>query len=96
MLTPKPRRSTPLLVAAAALLVVATAAVTLGKTADKDARAPKPPPLVSVARAVARDLPVKLDTQGHLVALLQVDVRPQATGTIRAVHFREEIGRAHV
>jgi RND family efflux transporter MFP subunit len=28
-------------------------------------------------------------TQGHVVALSQVDVRPQAAGTIRGVHFHE-------
>ncbi|MDP9125968.1 MAG: efflux RND transporter periplasmic adaptor subunit, partial [Pseudomonadota bacterium] len=42
---------------------------------------------VSVAQT--RDLPLKLEAQGHLVALAQVDVRPQANGTIRAIHFKE-------
>ncbi|CAM4030752.1 efflux RND transporter periplasmic adaptor subunit [Roseateles saccharophilus] len=73
--------------AVAAVLAVA-AAVTLGKAADKPAAA-KPPPLVSTAPAVVRDLPIQFDAQGHLVPLQQVDVRPQATGTIRAIHFKE-------
>jgi RND family efflux transporter MFP subunit len=66
-------------------------AVTLSKPADKPAdKSPaKPPPLVSAAPAVARNLPIQLDAQGHLVPLQQVDVRPQATGTIRAIHFKE-------
>ncbi len=51
--------------------------------------ATKPPPLVSVVRAQTRDLPVKLTAQGHVVALNQVDIRPQAGGTIRGVHFHE-------
>jgi RND family efflux transporter MFP subunit len=46
-------------------------------------------PLVTVSIAQTRDLPLKLEAQGHMVALAQVDVRPQATGTIRAIHFRE-------
>jgi RND family efflux transporter MFP subunit len=46
-------------------------------------------PLVGVAIAQVRDLPLKLDAQGHLVALAQVDVRPQAAGIIRAIHFKE-------
>jgi RND family efflux transporter MFP subunit len=51
----------------------------------------RPPaiPVVSVAVAQARDLPLKLEAQGHLVALAQVDVRPQASGTIRTIHFKE-------
>lgn len=46
-------------------------------------------PLVTVSIAQTRDLPLKLEAQGHMVALAQVDVRPQATGTIRAIHFKE-------
>lgn len=46
-------------------------------------------PQVSVTRAERHNLPVKLDAQGHLVALAQVDIRPQATGTVRTIHFKE-------
>lgn len=45
--------------------------------------------LVSVARTQVVDLPVRYSVQGHLVALNQVDVRPQLSGTIRSVHFHE-------
>lgn len=51
--------------------------------------APATVPLVSVAVAQVRDLPLKLGAQGHLVALAQVDVRPQANGIIRSIHFKE-------
>jgi RND family efflux transporter MFP subunit len=51
--------------------------------------ADKPPPLVSVALAASSDLPIKLAAQGHLIALNQVDIRPQANGIVRQVHFRE-------
>lgn len=47
------------------------------------------PPLVTVLRARLVDVPVRLAVQGHLVALNQVDVRPQVNGSVRAVHFRE-------
>lgn len=60
----------------------------IGKKADPAAVA-KPAPLVSVVRAEARELPLKLAAQGHVIAMNQVDVRPQAAGTIRGVHFRE-------
>ncbi|MBS0292558.1 MAG: efflux RND transporter periplasmic adaptor subunit, partial [Proteobacteria bacterium] len=39
--------------------------------------------------AKTRDLPVVFNVQGHLVPLLQVDVRPQRSGIVREVHFRE-------
>lgn len=53
--------------------------------ATKNARLP----LVSVTQARYQDLPHELAAQGHLVALNQVEVRPQVTATIQAVHFRE-------
>lgn len=44
---------------------------------------------VTVTTPVARDLPIRLSAQGHLVALNQVDVRPQVAGVIRSVDFHE-------
>jgi len=49
-------------------------------------------PQVSVTTAERRSLPIKLDAQGHLVPLAQVDIRPQSTGTVRAIHFKEGDG----
>src|SRR3954451_15646369 len=46
-------------------------------------------PTVTVTSPVARDLPIRLTAQGHLVALEQVDVRPQVAGVIRSVGFHE-------
>jgi RND family efflux transporter MFP subunit len=46
-------------------------------------------PLVSVTQARVQDLPLALSAQGHLVALNLVEVRPQLTATIVAIHFRE-------
>ena len=51
--------------------------------------ASKPPPWVTLASARSVDLPIKLATQGHLVTLNQVDVRPQFNGIVRSVHFHE-------
>ncbi|GJI90855.1 MULTISPECIES: efflux RND transporter periplasmic adaptor subunit [Duganella] len=51
--------------------------------------AAKKPPLVAVTVARQQDLPLELSAQGHLVALNQVDIRPQLTATITAVHFKE-------
>lgn len=49
----------------------------------------KPLPLVSLIEARTLDLPIRFSAQGHLVPLNSVDVRPQVTGTIRSVDFRE-------
>lgn len=49
----------------------------------------KPPPLVGVTMSHTLDLPVLFAAQGHIVPLNQVDVRPQVTGVIRSVNFRE-------
>jgi RND family efflux transporter MFP subunit len=46
-------------------------------------------PLVSVVTASMTDMPIEYTAQGHLVALNQVDVRPQVTGTILKVYFKE-------
>lgn len=46
-------------------------------------------PKVGVTAATLRSLPVKLDAQGHLVPLSQVDIRPQATGIVRGIQFKE-------
>ncbi len=51
--------------------------------------AAKKPPLVAVTVARQQDLPLELSAQGHLVALNQVDIRPQLTAAIIAVHFKE-------
>lgn len=49
----------------------------------------KPPPLVGVTTSRTLDLPVLFAAQGHIVPLNQVDIRPQITGVIRTVNFRE-------
>ena len=85
------RRSSRIVAVCIGLLLVAAG---VGATFHLWASAPVPAkadaaPLVSVSVAQTRDLPLKIQTQGHLVAVAQVDVRPQAAGTIRAIHFNE-------
>ena len=46
-------------------------------------------PLVSVTNARTQDLPIRFYSQGHLVPLNEVEVRPQVAGRIRSIHFRE-------
>ncbi|MDU1924122.1 MAG: efflux RND transporter periplasmic adaptor subunit, partial [Enterobacter sp.] len=39
-------------------------------------------PLVSLAQAQVKNLPLMLTTQGHVVSLNQVDIQSQITGTV--------------
>lgn len=75
--------------AAALALIAAVVLAQHHKQASAKSEAPQALPSVRVGMAETRDLPVNLEGQGHLVALNQVDVRPQVTGIIRSVHFRE-------
>jgi RND family efflux transporter MFP subunit len=74
---------------AVGVAVIGGAALYLtGQPAAKEVK-PKAAPLVSVVHAKVADLPIEFATQGHLVALDQVDVRPQVNSTIREVAFHE-------
>ncbi|MGM3190821.1 efflux RND transporter periplasmic adaptor subunit [Dickeya dadantii subsp. dieffenbachiae] len=48
-----------------------------------------PVPLVSLAPAQVKSLPLTLATQGHVVSLNQVDIQSQITGTVKSVEFKE-------
>jgi RND family efflux transporter MFP subunit len=76
--------------AAALALGAAIAAAALHTTpSEKGAAAPARAPLVSVTETRVVDIPVDLAAQGHVVPLDFVDVRPQLTGALLSVHFRE-------
>jgi membrane fusion protein, multidrug efflux system len=47
----------------------------------------RPPAPVSVAQAVARDVPIYLDAIGKMVAREVVSVQPQVSGRITQIHF---------
>ncbi|MDE1188017.1 MAG: efflux RND transporter periplasmic adaptor subunit [Pantoea sp.] len=46
-------------------------------------------PLVSMVTAMVKPLPITLTTQGHIIALNQVDIQAQITGTVKTVAFHE-------
>lgn len=46
-------------------------------------------PLVTLATVETKQLPLLLRSQGHVVALNQVDIQSQVTGTIQEVNFKE-------
>jgi RND family efflux transporter MFP subunit len=74
------------------IIVIATLAVSafaLSACSKAPAREVKTPPLVSVVQTRSVDIPIDLSAQGHVVALNYVDVRPQLTGTIMSVSFKE-------
>ncbi|QJR15859.1 efflux RND transporter periplasmic adaptor subunit [Usitatibacter palustris] len=51
-------------------------------------KGPAPIPVVT-AKVESRDVPVKLRANGNVVALQSVEIRPQVTSTVRAIHFTE-------
>jgi len=55
----------------------------------KTAAKAKTLPLVGITQARAIDLPVRIESQGHLVPLKKVDVRAQVSTRLRTIHFRE-------
>ncbi len=71
------------------LFLLPLAAALLAGCAKAPAPEDKKPPLVSVTRTRALDIPIELAAQGHVVPLNLVEVRPQLNGTILGVHFHE-------
>lgn len=53
------------------------------------ATARKRDPLVSITLAQRTDLPIRVQAEGHVTPLAQVDIRPQVSGTVLQVHFSE-------
>lgn len=74
-------------IGALAIAIAFSQGLLLGKPSSGGAA--KTAVAVSVTSPQARDLPIELTAQGHLVALNQVDVRPKVTGVIRSVDFHE-------
>jgi RND family efflux transporter MFP subunit len=77
-----------IVVSALALAIAYSKGLPFGK-AGSGVAASKPAATVTITTPQRRDLPIELTAQGHLVALNQVDVRPQVAGVIRSVDFRE-------
>jgi RND family efflux transporter MFP subunit len=74
---------------AAAVICLLLGAWKLGAPSAAAKPAAKAPPLVTVVTVSPVTLPVKLLAQGHLLPVNQVEVRPQATGTVQQIHFKE-------
>jgi RND family efflux transporter MFP subunit len=73
----------------AALAALALAGFGISSRAKVPPGPAKKLPQVSVTETRSMDIPVDLSAQGHVVALNFVDVRPQLTGTVLTVNFRE-------
>lgn len=90
-------------VALAGVLIVAVAggwwSMSGDKSAAKNAKAPAAggaaqpgggaPALVTLATAQKQDVPVTVQVNGSVVSLNSVDLRPQVTNTVSAVHVKE-------
>lgn len=59
-----------------------------GQDAPKSGSAPRVQ-TVSTTLTEQRSVPLVIETQGNVLALDEVDIRPQKNGTITAIHFRE-------
>ncbi|KAF0811636.1 Multidrug resistance protein MdtA [Andreprevotia sp. IGB-42] len=58
------------------------------KTENTDAKKPRAAQVRTV-KAETSDVPVILTAQGHVVSLNQVELRPQTSGILRGIHFKE-------
>ncbi|SEF20559.1 RND family efflux transporter, MFP subunit [Variovorax sp. YR750] len=86
-------------VALSGVLIVAVAggwwSMSADKSATKSAKAPNAgagggmPALVTLATAKKQDVPVTVQVNGSVVSLNSVDLRPQVTNTVSAVHVKE-------
>jgi len=77
------KRISPLIVVSASLVIAA------GCKKQAPQSFERPPAPVSVAEAVARDVPLYLDQVGKVVARELVDVKPQLSGRILQIHFTD-------
>jgi multidrug efflux system membrane fusion protein len=74
---------------AAAGLALMLSALGAAGCRKKAAPPPRPPPLVTVGRAIARDVPLYLDEIGSCVSPQAVAIRPQASGQVMQQHFTD-------
>jgi len=63
--------------------------LTLASCKKKQGVIERPPPLVTVAEAIAQDVPAFIDRIGACTAREVVAVKPQASGQIVAIHFAD-------
>src|SRR5262249_40742641 len=70
-------------------LACAVAVVPAGCSHEAPPAMERPPAPVPVEAALARDVPVYLDALGKCLAREVVDVQPQVSGAITAIHFED-------
>ena len=68
---------------------IALAAILSGCVKTSAQNAPPPPPQVTVANVIERDVTEWDEFTGRLQAVDSVDVRPRVSGFVSAVHFSE-------
>lgn len=70
-------------------VVLLGAAVAVGCGKKTEATLERPPAPVTVAEAVAEDVPVYIDAVGKMVAREVVSIQPQVSGRIAKIHFAD-------
>lgn len=85
------RKHLKIILPLAVVIVLAFLAVPYYLKARSEGKNPtqKANPIVSIAFTKVLDLPIVFSAQGHLVALNQVEVRPQINAVVRTVEFHE-------
>ncbi|SMC19476.1 RND family efflux transporter, MFP subunit [Andreprevotia lacus DSM 23236] len=81
----------PLLLAlpvGAVLLVALSGCQRADDAAAAAAKKPRPQQVRAV-KTETTDVPLRLSAQGHVMSLNQVDLRPQVSAVLRAIHFKE-------
>jgi membrane fusion protein, multidrug efflux system len=73
----------------AIILIAITAILGAGCGKNQEMSFDRPPAPVTVATAVAQDVPVYLDQIGKCVAREVVEIRPQVSGRIMNIHFAD-------
>ncbi len=73
----------------ASLFALVTAAVFSGCGKDSQPSFERPPAPVTVATAVAKDVPVYMDAVGKIAAREVVSIQPQVSGRITKIHFAD-------
>lgn len=62
----------------------------LAACGQKDKKPHEPPtPKVAVVAAASENVPLTISAQGNVVAINQVDIRPQISSTVRQVHIKD-------
>lgn len=86
-----PAKRRPWMLISGVLLVAVVAAIWMWRSQATTNAKPKKPPAEQVTSAVVvqADVPIKLSAKGTVSALQSVEIRPQISATVQAVHIKE-------